>query len=71
MAGDVKKNDYIDKISVALIGSCTNSSYEDMSRAAQANTQKINYHNDEEGEIYHYSKKTIQLNSMKIYIGCS
>jgi len=34
MAEDVKKNDYIDKISVALIGSCTNSSYEDMSRAA-------------------------------------
>jgi aconitate hydratase len=34
MAEDVKKNDYLDKISVALIGSCTNSSYEDMSRAA-------------------------------------
>lgn len=34
MAEDVKNNDYLDKISVALIGSCTNSSYEDMSRAA-------------------------------------
>ena len=34
MAEDVKKNDYLDNISVALIGSCTNSSYEDMSRAA-------------------------------------
>jgi len=34
LAGDVKKNKYIDNISVALIGSCTNSSYEDMSRAA-------------------------------------
>jgi aconitate hydratase len=34
MAEDVKKNHYIDNISVALIGSCTNSSYEDMSRAA-------------------------------------
>ena len=34
LADDVKKNDYIDNISVALIGSCTNSSYEDMSRAA-------------------------------------
>jgi aconitate hydratase len=34
MAEDVKSNDYLDKISVALIGSCTNSSYEDMSRAA-------------------------------------
>ncbi|MFB5597768.1 MAG: aconitate hydratase [Nitrosopumilaceae archaeon] len=31
---DVKSNQYIDDISVALIGSCTNSSYEDMSRAA-------------------------------------
>ena len=34
MAEDVKNNDYLDNISVALIGSCTNSSYEDMSRAA-------------------------------------
>ena len=34
LAEDVKKNQYIDNISVALIGSCTNSSYEDMSRAA-------------------------------------
>ena len=31
---DVKSKDYADPISVALIGSCTNSSYEDMSRAA-------------------------------------
>ncbi len=34
MAEDVDKNNYLDSISVALIGSCTNSSYEDMSRAA-------------------------------------
>ena len=34
LATDVKTNEYIDNISVALIGSCTNSSYEDMSRAA-------------------------------------
>ena len=34
MKEDVTKNKYLDKISVALIGSCTNSSYEDMSRAA-------------------------------------
>ena len=34
MAGDVKNNNYLDTISVSLIGSCTNSSYEDMSRAA-------------------------------------
>ncbi|GBH34347.1 aconitate hydratase [Nitrosopumilus zosterae] len=34
LGDDVKSNDYIDPISVALIGSCTNSSYEDMSRVA-------------------------------------
>ncbi|MGN6623036.1 MAG: aconitate hydratase [Candidatus Nitrosocosmicus sp.] len=34
MAEEVKKNNYLDSISVSLIGSCTNSSYEDMSRAA-------------------------------------
>jgi len=34
LSGDVKSKDYVDPISVALIGSCTNSSYEDMSRAA-------------------------------------
>ncbi|HEX2305285.1 MAG TPA: aconitate hydratase [Nitrososphaeraceae archaeon] len=34
MASEVKKNNYLDTISVALIGSCTNSSYEDMSRAS-------------------------------------
>ena len=34
LAEDVKNNNYHDPISVALIGSCTNSSYEDMSRAA-------------------------------------
>jgi len=39
MAKDVKNNNYIDAISVALIGSCTNSSYEDMSRAADIAAQ--------------------------------
>lgn len=34
MAEDVGRSHYLDSISVALIGSCTNSSYEDMSRAA-------------------------------------
>jgi len=34
MAEDVKNNNYLGTISVSLIGSCTNSSYEDMSRAA-------------------------------------
>ena len=34
LSDDVASNSYTDQISVALIGSCTNSSYEDMSRAA-------------------------------------
>ena len=34
MSADVKKEGYPDDIRVALIGSCTNSSYEDISRAA-------------------------------------
>ena len=34
MASEVSRNNYLDTISVALIGSCTNSSYEDMSRAS-------------------------------------
>ena len=34
MATDVKKNDYPDAFTYGLIGSCTNSSYEDMGRAA-------------------------------------
>ena len=39
LAEDVKKNNYLDTISVALIGSCTNSSYEDMTRAANVADQ--------------------------------
>src|SRR5437867_4863001 len=39
MGSDVKNNSYLDTISVALIGSCTNSSYEDMSRAASVAAQ--------------------------------
>ncbi|MDX1371865.1 MAG: aconitase family protein, partial [Nitrososphaeraceae archaeon] len=34
MKDDVITNHYVNNISVALVGSCTNSSYEDMSRAA-------------------------------------
>src|SRR6476469_6669974 len=34
LASEIKKNSFLDTISVALIGSCTNSSYEDMSRAS-------------------------------------
>jgi len=39
MAGDVKDNEYPDNISAALIGSCTNSSYEDIGRAAHVARQ--------------------------------
>jgi aconitate hydratase len=41
MAEDLKKNNYLDTISVSLIGSCTNSSYEDMSRAADIARQAV------------------------------
>ncbi len=34
LARDAKENGYVEEISAALIGSCTNSSYEDMTRAA-------------------------------------
>jgi aconitate hydratase len=44
MAIDVKKKNYLDTISVALIGSCTNSSYEDMSRAASIAAQAKDKH---------------------------
>ncbi len=37
----VKENDYPDNISVALIGSCTNSSYEDIDRAASIAKQAM------------------------------
>ena len=33
LAAEAKKNNWPDEIKVALIGSCTNSSYEDMSRS--------------------------------------
>ncbi len=41
MARAVKENDYPDDIKVALIGSCTNSSYEDISRAAHVAEQAL------------------------------
>jgi len=40
---DVISNDYIDDISAALIGSCTNSSYEDMSRSSSIAKQAESY----------------------------
>ena len=38
---DDKSNDFINDVSATLIGSCTNSSYEDMSRAADVANQAI------------------------------
>ena len=39
LSDEVNSKEYIDKISVALIGSCTNSSYEDMSRSSSVAKQ--------------------------------
>ena len=41
LAKAAKENNYPDKIEVALIGSCTNSSYEDMTRAASIAKQAL------------------------------
>jgi len=41
MARDVKEQDYPDELTAALIGSCTNSSYEDMGRAAHVARQAL------------------------------
>ena len=41
LAADAKKNDYPDEIKVALIGSCTNSSYEDIERATSVAKQAL------------------------------
>ncbi len=41
MKDAVKENDFPDKISVGLIGSCTNSSYEDIDRAANVAKQAL------------------------------
>lgn len=43
LAQAVKQNGYPEKISVALIGSCTNSSYEDMERAVSIARQAIKH----------------------------
>lgn len=43
LAEDVKAQGYPDKFRVALIGSCTNSSYEDMSRAAVVAQQGVEH----------------------------
>lgn len=41
MAEKVKENDWPEKLEVGLIGSCTNSSYEDISRAASVANQAL------------------------------
>ncbi len=40
-AEEVKKNDWPEKLEVGLIGSCTNSSYEDLTRAASVAQQAV------------------------------
>jgi aconitate hydratase len=41
MAADVRENGYPDNLTAALIGSCTNSSYEDLTRAADVANQAL------------------------------
>jgi aconitate hydratase len=41
LASDVRSNGYPDKVSASLVGSCTNSSYEDITRAADVAEQAI------------------------------
>jgi aconitate hydratase len=43
LAQDVRDHDYPERIAVALVGSCTNSSYEDMVRAAHVADQAITH----------------------------
>jgi aconitate hydratase A / 2-methylisocitrate dehydratase len=43
LAADAKKNDYPVEIKVSLIGSCTNSSYEDIGRAAHVARQALQH----------------------------
>ena len=43
MASDVRENDYPEALSSALIGSCTNSSYEDLERAADVARQAADH----------------------------
>jgi len=43
LAEEVKEKGYPEKLKVALIGSCTNSSYEDMSRAANVARQGVKH----------------------------
>ena len=44
MKGNIERNNYPAEVEVALIGSCTNSSYEDLARAASVARQAIEKH---------------------------
>lgn len=44
MKSNIERNDYPSEVEVALIGSCTNSSYEDLARAASVARQAIEKH---------------------------
>ncbi len=50
-AAAIKENDYPAKLDVGLIGSCTNSSYEDLDRAASIATQAVKKHLDVKSEF--------------------
>ena len=41
LAAEIKENDFPEVVSAALVGSCTNSSYEDMSRCADLAQQAV------------------------------
>ncbi len=51
MASYVKENNYPDDVEVALIGSCTNSSYQDLGRAADLLKQAVNNNIKLKGEL--------------------
>ncbi len=52
----VKNNKWPEKLEVALIGSCTNSSYEDISRSASVAKQAIDKNLETTCRIYHYAR---------------
>ena len=56
-ADAVKVNNWPARLEVALIGSCTNSSYEDISRSASLAQQAVDKKLKNKGRIYNYSRK--------------
>ncbi len=52
----VKANNWPEKLEVALIGSCTNSSYEDISRSASLAQQAIDKKAEDQGRVYDHPR---------------